>query len=129
MSKNPESQIPDLVEKVVQGIEDVKGQNLTILDLRDIENSVAEFFVICDATSSTQANALSGSVEKVVRQELGEKPWHVEGTQNAQWILMDYVSVVVHIFQKETRDFYDIESLWGDAKEVALENLDITNGK
>jgi ribosome-associated protein len=104
-----------LVLKIVEGIEEVKGENITILDLRKIENSVCQFFVITEAQSTTQVKALSDSVEKVVREQLNDKPWHVEGRENAEWILMDYVHVVVHIFRKEARKFYDIESLWGDA--------------
>jgi ribosome-associated protein len=84
--------------------------------LRDIENTVCDYFIICSGNSNTQVNAISGSVQKVVSKEIKDKPWHVEGETNAEWVLMDYVNVVVHIFQKHVRDFYDIESLWGDAK-------------
>lgn len=104
-----------LVLKIVEGIEEVKGENITILDLRKIENSVCNFFVIADAQSSTQVKAISDSIEKMVREDLSDKPWHIEGRENANWILMDYVHVVAHVFRKEAREFYDIESLWGDA--------------
>lgn len=104
-----------LVQKIVEGIEEVKGENITILDLRAIDNSVCDFFVITDAQSTTQVKAISNSVEKIVREGLDEKAWHVEGRENAEWVLMDYVNVVVHVFRKEARKFYDIESLWGDA--------------
>jgi ribosome-associated protein len=104
-----------LVLNIIEGVEEVKGENITVLDLREIENSVCNFFVIADAQSTTQVKAISDSVEKIVRENLQDKPWHVEGKENAEWILMDYVNVVVHIFRKEARKFYDIESLWGDA--------------
>lgn len=106
----------ELISVIIQGIDNVKGEDIQLLDLREIENTVCDYFVICSGTSNTQVNAISGSVQKVVSKELKDKPWHVEGENNAEWILMDYVNVVVHIFQKQVREFYDIESLWGDAK-------------
>ncbi|MBG7612196.1 ribosome silencing factor [Polaribacter sp. BAL334] len=106
----------ELIAVIIKGIDDVKGENIQLLDLRDIENTVCDYFIICSGNSNTQVNAISGSVQKVVSKEIKDKPWHVEGETNAEWVLMDYVNVVVHIFQKHVRDFYDIESLWGDAK-------------
>ncbi|MGB5243544.1 MAG: ribosome silencing factor [Lutimonas sp.] len=108
---------PDiLITEIIKGIEEVKGQNITLLDLRDIENTVCDYFIICDGTSNTQVSAISGSIQKSVSKKIKEKPWHVEGESNAEWILMDYVNVVVHIFQKSTREYYNLEELWGDAK-------------
>lgn len=115
MTKKPIS-TDDLVTVILKGIDDVKGENIQLLDLRDIENTVCDYFIICSGNSNTQVNAISGSVQKLVSKELKDKPWHIEGTQNAEWVLMDYVHVVVHVFQKHVREFYDIESLWGDAK-------------
>lgn len=106
----------NLIAVILKGIDDVKGDDIQLLDLREIENTVCDYFVICSGNSNTQVNAISGSIQKVVSKELQDKPWHVEGESNAEWVLMDYVNVVVHIFQKHVRDFYDIESLWGDAK-------------
>jgi len=106
----------DLLAVIIKGIDDVKGEDIQLLDLREIENTVCDYFVVCSANSNTQVNAISGSVQKVVSKELKDKPWHVEGLGNAEWVLMDYVNVVVHIFQKQVREFYDIESLWGDEK-------------
>ncbi|MBB6680763.1 ribosome silencing factor [Aequorivita sp. 609] len=110
-----------LIAQIIRGIEDVKGQDIEILDLREIENTVCDYFIICNGTSNTQVNAIVNSVQKSVSKELKEKPWHVEGSDNAEWILMDYVHVVVHVFQKHIREFYDIEGLWGDAKSVKIE--------
>lgn len=104
-----------IVDQIIEGIEDVKGENIVVLDLTHLENSICDFFVICDGNSNTQVNALSNGVEKRVRESLKEKPWHVEGSANAEWVLLDYVNVAVHIFQKRVREFYDLESLWGDA--------------
>ncbi|MDO4727834.1 MAG: ribosome silencing factor [Bacteroidota bacterium] len=114
----------ELLALILKGIEDVRGTDITILDLRGIENTVCDYFVICNGGSNTQVNAISGSIQRTVSKEIHEKPWHVEGEENAQWVLMDYVSIVVHIFQKNIREYYDIESLWGDAKITHIENKD-----
>ncbi|MFY0714806.1 ribosome silencing factor [Seonamhaeicola sp. NFXS20] len=110
-----------LISVIISGIEDVKGQEINILDLRDIENTVCDYFIICEGTSNTQVNAIVNSVQKKVSKELKDKPWHTEGEDNAEWVLIDYVNVVVHVFQKHVREYYDIESLWGDAKSTIIE--------
>ncbi|WP_026753536.1 ribosome silencing factor [Sediminibacter sp. Hel_I_10] len=113
---------PDqLITTVIAGIEDVKGKEIAILDLREIENTVCDYFVVCEGTSNTQVNAIVNSIQKRVSKELKDNPWHVEGSDNAEWVLMDYVNVVVHVFQKHIREYYDIESLWGDAKTTVIE--------
>ena len=110
-----------LITTIISGIEEVKGKEITLLDLREIENTVCDYFIICEGTSNTQVNAIVNSIQKQVSKTIKDKPWHVEGTDNAEWILMDYVNVVVHVFQKHIRDYYDIESLWGDAKTTQIE--------
>ena len=120
MQKN-KADADQIVSEIIKGIEEVKGQEIQILDLRDIENTVCDYFVICSGTSNTQVNAIVNSVQKLVSKSLKEKPWHIEGSDNAEWVLMDYVHVVVHVFQKHIREFYDIEGLWGDAKSVSIE--------
>lgn len=110
-----------LITGIIKGIEEVKGNDITILDLRELDNTVCDYFIICNGNSNTQVNAIVGSVQKMVSRELKDKPWHVEGTENAEWVLMDYVNVVVHVFQKHIREFYDIEELWGDAKVTNIE--------
>ncbi|MBD0824216.1 MULTISPECIES: ribosome silencing factor [Aestuariibaculum] len=110
-----------LISVIISGIEDVKGQGISILDLREIENTVCDYFIICEGTSNTQVNAIVNSVQKKVSKELKDNPWHVEGVDNAEWVLIDYVNVVVHVFQKQIRQYYDIESLWGDAKTTVIE--------
>ena len=121
MNKIPEKQL--LIDKIVEAIQDTKGEDILIFDLTTIENSVAETFIVCSGNSNTQVNAISGNIEKKVRNDLQDRPWHVEGNENALWVLLDYVSVVVHVFQTETRNFYEIEELWGDAKITKEENL------
>lgn len=120
MNKNTEKQV--LIDKIIEAIQDTKGEDVMIFDLSKIENSVAETFIICSANSNTQVSAIAGNIEKKVRNELKERPWHVEGTDNALWVLVDYVSVVVHIFQRHIREFYEIEELWGDAQITKIEN-------
>ena len=120
MTKNISS--PDeLISLIVQGIEDIKGQNISLLDLRNIENTVCDYFIICNGNSNTQVNAIVSSVQKNVSKNIREKPYQIEGVENAEWVLMDYVNVVVHVFQKQKREYYDIENLWGDAKITEIE--------
>ncbi len=115
------SNADQLISVILNGIEDVKGQNINILDLRELENTVCDYFIISEGTSNTQVNAIVSSIQKKVSKELKDKPWHIEGSDNAEWVLMDYVNVVVHVFQKHIREYYDIESLWGDAKTTEIE--------
>jgi len=120
MSKK-EKGTDQLITNIIRGIEEVKGQDIEILDLREIENTVCDYFIICNGTSNTQVNAIVNSVQKTVSKAIKEKPWHTEGSDNSEWVLMDYVHVVVHVFQKHIREYYDIEGLWGDAKTVKIE--------
>ena len=115
------SNADQLITTVISGIEEVKGKEITLLDLREIENTVCDYFIICEGTSNTQVNAIVSSIQKQVSKTTKDKPWHIEGTDNAEWILMDYVNVVVHVFQKHIREYYDIESLWGDAITTQIE--------
>lgn len=112
----------ELIALILHGIEEVKGLDINILDLRDIENTVCDFFIICNGTSNTHVNAIVNSIQKTVNKAIKDKPWHVEGSENAEWVLIDYVNVVVHVFQKQVREFYDIEGLWGDAKVTLVES-------
>ncbi|MGB0274652.1 MAG: ribosome silencing factor [Flavobacteriaceae bacterium] len=111
-----------LLAHIIEGVEEVKGEDINILDLRGIENNVCQYFVVCSGNSNTQVRAISSSVQKLVSKALHEKPWHVEGQETSEWVLMDFVDIVVHIFQKQTRSHYDIESLWGDAKQTLVES-------
>jgi len=121
MQKNKAS-ADELISLILHGIEEVKGVDINLLDLREIENTVCDYFIICNGTSNTHVNAIVSSVQKTVSKAIKDKPWHVEGSENAEWVLMDYVNVVVHVFQKQIRDFYDIEGLWGDAKVTLVES-------
>jgi len=112
----------ELIALILQGIEEVKGININLLDLREIDNTVCDYFIICNGTSNTHVKAIVGSIQKIVSKTIKDKPWHVEGEDNAEWVLMDYVNVVVHVFQKQVREYYDIEGLWGDAKFTTIES-------
>ncbi len=109
-----------LMELVVFGMQEVKGEDIVVLDLREIGNSSCDFFVICHGNSSTHCSAVAQGVEKEVKKATGEMPWRREGVSNGEWVLLDYVSVVVHVFQQYTRELYNIEDLWADAKTVKV---------
>lgn len=111
-----------LTDIIVNGIQEIKGKEIKSLNLMNIPNAVSNYFVVCHGTSKIQVEAIAESVEKVVRINTGQKPWNKEGFENAEWILLDYVDVVVHIFQEERRTFYNIENLWADAKIVEYES-------
>ena len=120
MTKNTSS--PDeLISLIIKGIEELKGENIAMLDLRNIENRVCDYFIICDGNSNTQVNAITSSIQKNVSKSIHEKPYQIEGNENAEWVLMDYVNIVVHVFQKHKRTYYDLENLWGDANITEIE--------
>lgn len=113
-----------LIDKIVEGIQDVKGKDIVVMDLSKLPNAVTDYFVICSGESSTQVDAAAQSVVRKTRSDLQERPWHQEGNSNAEWVLLDYVNVVVHIFYKDIRDFYNLESLWADAERKDIPNID-----
>lgn len=114
-------QVDNLVDAIVHGLQEVKGNDIVELNLEKIPNAICRRFVICHGDSSTQVEALANSVEKEVKEKLDEKPLHREGVNNAEWIILDYFNVVVHVFQKATREFYDLEKLWADAEVKKIE--------
>lgn len=105
-----------LLDAIVEGMEERKAKNITILNISNLENRVTDYFVICDADSKTHVNSIADSVEDTVIKLTDEKAFHSEGHQNSEWILIDYINIVVHVFLRETREFYNIEGLWGDAE-------------
>lgn len=113
-----------LCDAIVEGMQENKAKDIVVLDLREIHNAVCDYFVICSGDSSTQVDGISSSVVRHTRKELSEKPYSVEGKGNREWVLLDYVSVVAHVFYKETRTFYELEDLWADAVRVDVPNLD-----
>jgi ribosome-associated protein len=116
------SSADDIIAVILKAIDEVKGIDTQILDLREIDNTVCDYFIVCTGTSNTHVKAISSIIQKQVGKINKEKPWHIEGENNAEWILLDFVNIVVHVFQKQIRDFYDIESLWGDAKITTIKS-------
>ena len=109
-----------LISTIISGIENVKGLDVSLLDLRDLDNTVCSYFLVCSGSSNTHVNAIVSAVQKTVSKELKEKPFHTEGADNSEWVLIDYVNIVVHVFQKHIRTYYNIEELWGDAKTTKI---------
>jgi len=112
-----------LSEIVVKGMQEKKASDIVIMDLRQVKNAVADFFVLCSGNSDTQLDAIANSIDEQVYKELQQNPWHQEGKNNKEWMLIDYVDVVAHIFNKEKRKFYSLEDLWGDAIVEEIENV------
>lgn len=106
---------------IIEGMQEKKASNIVVLDLKKVKNAVADFFVICTGNSDTQLDAIGDSVEDTVYKKLKQGPWQKEGKQNKEWVLIDYVDVVVHIFKKDKRDFFALEELWGDAELIKVE--------
>ena len=104
-----------LLSNIINSIRAVKGDEVCTIDLRNLENNFCSYFVICNGSSNTHVNAIVGSIQKKISRELKEKPYNTEGEENAEWVLIDYVDIVVHVFQKNIRNYYNLEELWGDA--------------
>jgi ribosome-associated protein len=111
-----------LADIAVRGLQDRKGMDIVVLNLKELKNAVADYFIICSASSDTQLDALARSVEEEVEKVTGQAPWQSEGRTNREWILLDYVDVVVHVFLRDRRQFYALEELWGDAQITYVED-------
>ncbi len=107
---------------VVQGMQEKKALDIVLMDLRSIEHAMADFFVVCTGNSDTQLDAICDSIEETVHIHTNINPWHLEGKQNKEWILLDYIDVIVHVFRNDKRSFYAIEDLWADAQSTRVEN-------
>ena len=113
-----------LVDTIIKGIQEKKGQDITVVDLRGIDGAIASFFVICQGNTPTQVEAITDSVVETARIDAGEKPAHVVGLELAHWVAMDFTDVIVHIFVPDMRSYYNIENLWQDAQQTEIPNLD-----
>ena len=120
--KRQGSDAEKLSEVIVKGMQEKKAIDIVVMVLRKVKNAVADFFVICSGGSDKQLDAIATGVDEEVYKTLNENPWHSEGKNNKEWVLIDYIDVVVHIFQKEKRAFYALDRLWGDAKITDIEN-------
>ena len=114
----------ELLKLIVEGIQEKKGSGIVIANLNDIDGAICRYFIICQGNSPQQVEAITESVGDMVREKLHEKPSHVVGLENAQWVAMDYSDVLVHIFLPEVREYYDLEHLWEDAKLECIPDLD-----
>lgn len=114
----------NLVKKITEGIQEKKGKNIIIADLTDIEDTICNYFVICQGNSPSQVSVIADFVREYVREETDNKPTAIDGLRNAQWVAMDYSDVLVHIFLPEIREFYNLENLWADAKLIHIPDLD-----
>tara|TARA_B100000780_G_C21111755_1_gene449325 strand:+ start:987 stop:1361 length:375 start_codon:yes stop_codon:yes gene_type:complete len=123
MNENKSLKIKALLDVIVKGMQEKKAEKITIIDLRNIDNSVCDYFVISNANSNTQVNAIANSIQKETLETLNDKAWHKEGTESSEWILMDYVNIVAHIFQTPIREFYALEDLWADAEITEIKAL------
>lgn len=110
----------ELKDAIVEAIKQKKGHKIVIIDLTENTQAVADYYIICHGNSSSQVDAITDNIERFVRTETSEHPLHIEGQQNALWVLMDYGDIIVHIFQEEIRSFYNIEDLWADVKKVII---------
>ncbi|MFZ1750699.1 MAG: ribosome silencing factor [Saprospiraceae bacterium] len=108
---------------IIDAIQDIKGKNIVQLDLRTLKDAPTDFFIICEGDSSTQVKAISDNIGRKIKEKIGLSPYHTEGVDGAKWILVDYFDTVVHVFYPETRAFYEIEELWGDAHITQYENI------
>lgn len=113
-----------LLDTIVEGIQEKKGQNIVICNLKEIEGAITQYFIICEGQSPTQVEAIAESIGDLCRKQHSEKPVSVVGLGTNQWVAIDYVDIMVHIFLPETRQFYDLESLWKDAPLTEIANLD-----
>ena len=113
-----------LVETIIKGIQEKKGSNIVVADLSGIDGTICQNFIICQGNSPTQVEAIAESIADMARMELHEKPAHVVGMENAQWVAMDYTDVLVHVFLPDVREYYDLEHLWADAKLSHIPDLD-----
>ena len=117
-------QTKELVNTIVEGLQEKKGKNIVTVDLTQLSGAVCQYMVICEGNTPTQVSALSDSVWDFARKKGGEKPLSIDGNQSAQWIGMDYGTVLVHIFLPEQRAFYNLENLWADSKVIQVPNID-----
>ncbi|MCS6796576.1 MAG: ribosome silencing factor [Raineya sp.] len=114
--KSREVETKNLCDLIIKGMQEKKAQDIVLLDMRQVPSSIVDYFIICTGTSDTQIDAIADSIEEIVYKNTKELPWHKEGKQNKEWILLDYVDVVAHVFKKSKREFYALEELWGDAQ-------------
>ena len=124
-TKDPNTE--QLYNSIIEGVFSKKGKEVVEINLSNLESSFCTYFIICHGDSNTQVNAIAESVENQVKKDWNTSAWHKEGNENAHWVLLDYADIIVHIFQKPYRDFYNLEDLWADAKVQKIEDKKFIN--
>lgn len=114
-----------LLETIIKGIQEMKGENITVLHLEKIETAVCKYFIICTGNSNIHVSSISDNIRKFVSKEIKENPWSIEGKPICEWVLLDYLNIVVHVFQEKIRNFYKLEDLWGDSEIKNINKLSI----
>lgn len=114
----------DLLQSIIEGIQEKKGKNITTIELKNIQGSICDYFVICEGNTPTQVSAVADSIEDIVKKNTSENPIRVHGQQLAEWIGIDYGNIIVHIFLPEMRSFYNIDHLWEDARTKMIPSID-----
>ncbi|MFT4532923.1 MAG: ribosome-associated protein [Saprospiraceae bacterium] len=115
--------IEEINDLIIDAIQDIKGLNILKIDLNKIEDSPANYFIICEGESTVQVGAIASNINKRLRKEIAVKCYHLEGMKESRWVLLDYFDTIVHVFYPETRQFYDIEDLWSDGEFTEYKNL------
>ncbi len=118
------TQAEQLVQTIIKGIQEKKGSNIVVADLNGIDSTICQYFVICQGNSPAQVEAITDSISETARKEMKEKPTHIVGLENAQWVAMDYTDILVHVFLPDIREYYDLEHLWDDASLTHIPDID-----
>lgn len=120
--KEPKVNSEKLSDVIVKGMQEKKAQDIVVMDMREAKNAVADFFIVCSGNTDRQIDAIADSIDEMVYKTFKENPWHIEGKNNKEWMLLDYINVVAHVFRKDKRTFYALEKLWGDAQITEIED-------
>ncbi len=123
MKKNINKTETALLNVIVEAVQEKKGKEIVIIDLRDLDHSICDYFIVCHGDSTTQVGAIARCIQEMTEKKAGIRPRNIEGAQNAQWILVDFFNIIVHVFQKEIRTFYQLEELWSDGKLQVIKEL------
>lgn len=121
-TKKKNDETADLIASIIEAMEEKKAQKITLLDLRLLSSAATDYFIICHGDNTRQVEAIGREIDERVKRQTGEDAWHIEGMQNGEWVLLDYINVVAHVFLDEKRSFFGLEELWGDAQITQVSN-------
>lgn len=120
MRRKKRDSLQNFLEAIYEGIREKKGENIIDINLSKLNPSICDHFIICEAETNIHVRAIADAINEKVKKIIGVKPWHIEGYQNAEWVLIDYIDIIIHVFLKPKREFYDLEGLWADAEIVKI---------